>query len=148
MNGFGKIMGLWTNDLRSCLGVLVIRNEDSVLGHFFAAETMLDTQFAAFEQEVVKAKLTNRRGYISIPETTRAAFWNGPNGPENKRLQEDMVSVLKEKMKALTGSEPRVFVRDSADLVNPPGPGEPYGTFSVDKNGNIESEGHRVTKRK
>jgi hypothetical protein len=106
---------------------------------------MLDNQFANFESMVEQAKLTNRHGYISIPETTSAAFWNGNNGPENKRLQEEVVALLKEKMKALTGSDPRAFVRASADLVDPPGPGEPYGTFSVDQNGNIENEGHRVT---
>lgn len=145
LNGINKMLGLWTKDLRSCLGVLVIGNEDYVLGHFFTAASMLDSQFDKFEQEVEKAKLTNKHGYISIPETTKAAFWNGKDGPENKKLQEDVIALPKEKMTVLTGSEPRVFVRESADLVDPPGACQPHGTFSVDKNGNIESEGRKVT---
>lgn len=65
-HGIKKMLGLWTKDLRSCLGVLVMSNEDYVLGHFFAAASMLDSQFDKFEQEVEKAKLTNKQGYISI----------------------------------------------------------------------------------
>ncbi|KAI4256822.1 MAG: hypothetical protein L6R35_007497, partial [Caloplaca aegaea] len=96
-------LGLWTDFLVSCTGVVVIGTKDGgsgrALAHMTGTTDNLSGEWSDFKGKVEKMKLSNQKGFMSSPllDDNLPEGWND----ELSKVSKDTQTAIKEKLAEL-----------------------------------------------
>ena len=126
-------VGLWTQNLKSCIGFGVTATEGRVLGHFTSDEFSKESQWTKFSGFV--NGWTNVRGYMSKPDrnTNTASIMTD----EALDLMDRVADELKARLDSIVQGPTNVVTRSMM-----PGTGDTDNTMSIDGQNNVLINGN------
>lgn len=135
----GIPIGLWTQKLRSCMGMGVTATNGQgqqvrVLGHFTTDRSSKESQWQKFSG-LVNEDWEDRKGFMSIPDTEN----NVPsmvNDEDSLKAINEIIDELKKRLDSLVDGDPATVTRPMGD-----GTGPDANTMSIDGSNAVKVNG-------
>ena len=129
-------LGLYTEGLVTCIGVVVTGDppanqfrDTRFMAHLAGSSWMMESQWTAFSSSVEQAALTNKRGWISLPDTSNM-------DPALKTNTEEAINLIWGKLSTLINGTPQ----HAYHPINMPQT-LPDGSMQVDKQNQVSMGG-------